>query len=293
MNIGDVNSNSSEGNDSNGDKILKLAQEAHDVLIAFMRYGKMGDGCESSTTSLESGKDNLSEQKVEHWIVNDSIISIAIYTEGNGKTKFTTATASESDPSVLKTSTNTQNSNDYITDVRRRHQSAVHRPERCCKLTAHPQVIASEDIFSFFLIYNLKYVTPYPYQTMKQIPPRPAALDDSYAISKSSPRTQSAATVTWTQIVVRHVFGKQSWLMRSLSSIPEDFDAEFHDLCTCNSQWYVMIYFLSCRTFRNLDRISALEMHTVGVVYVGYGQTKESEILANVYGSERYANFIR
>ncbi|VDK23016.1 unnamed protein product [Anisakis simplex] len=169
-----------------------LAQEAHDVLIAFMRYGKMGDGCESSTTSLESGKDNLSEQKVEHWIVNDSIISIAIYTEGNGKTKFTTATASESDPSVLKTSTNTQNSDDYITDVRRRHQSAVHRPER-----------------------------------MKQIPPRPAALDDSYAISKSSPRTQSAATVTWTQIVVRHVFGKQSWLMRSLSSIPEDFDAGF------------------------------------------------------------------
>uniref|UniRef100_A0A9J2Q841 Rap-GAP domain-containing protein n=1 Tax=Ascaris lumbricoides TaxID=6252 RepID=A0A9J2Q841_ASCLU len=190
----------------------------------------------------------------------------------------------------------------------------------------------------------------------KQIP-RPAALDDSYAISRSSPRTQPTATVSWTQIVVRHIYGKQTWLMRSLSAVPEDFDAvpcsnnadaaslvlhlcadqkaikisstdknkifitckrsltgskgylNFQVPCSNNADAASLVLHLCAdqkaikisstdknkisRSFRNIDRISALEMHTVGVVYVGYGQTKESEILANVYGSERYVKFIR
>ncbi|VDM25619.1 unnamed protein product [Toxocara canis] len=231
-----------------------VAKEARDSLVAFMRYGRICDTDASSTSMCESA--NLVEQKTEHWVVNDSIISLSVYTEGSTK-KTSNAMASgehfisgeerdtkksrESDQSVT---TAPQQSDDYIGDVRRRHQSAVHRPGR-----------------------------------LKQMP-RPAAMDDSYAVSRSSPRTQPSPTVSWTQIVVRHIYGKQSWLMRSLCSVPDDFDAVF-------------IRDLRLRSFRNIDRISALELHTVGVVYVGYGQTKESEILANVYGSERYARFIR
>uniref|UniRef100_A0A914ZTV8 Rap-GAP domain-containing protein n=1 Tax=Parascaris univalens TaxID=6257 RepID=A0A914ZTV8_PARUN len=243
----------------------KMAHEARDALVAFMRYGKVGEANES--TSINESM-NLVEQKTEHWVVNDSIISLSVYTEGGNK-RTSNVITSESDHCV-KTTTAQQQNDEIITDVRRRHQSAVHRPER-----------------------------------LKQVP-RPAALDDSYAISRSSPRAQPTATVSWTQIVVRHIYGKQTWLMRSLSAIPEDFDAV---PCSNNADAASLVLHLcadqkaikiSCadknkisRSFRNIDRISALEMHTVGVVYVGYGQTKEAEILANIYGSERYVKFIR
>lgn len=48
------------------------------------------------------------------------------------------------------------------------------------------------------------------------------------------------------------------------------------------------------RAVRNLDRIPSYETHKVGVVYVGPGQANdEGAILSNVYGSERYANFLQ
>uniref|UniRef100_A0A914XJZ0 Rap-GAP domain-containing protein n=1 Tax=Plectus sambesii TaxID=2011161 RepID=A0A914XJZ0_9BILA len=47
------------------------------------------------------------------------------------------------------------------------------------------------------------------------------------------------------------------------------------------------------RTLRTLDLIGHLETHTVGVVYAAPGQKTEAEMLANQYGSERYARFLR
>ncbi|KIH60599.1 hypothetical protein ANCDUO_09143 [Ancylostoma duodenale] len=47
------------------------------------------------------------------------------------------------------------------------------------------------------------------------------------------------------------------------------------------------------RSLRNLDRISGIEYHAVGVLYVGMYQETEAQILANVYGSERYAKFLK
>lgn len=32
-------------------------------------------------------------------------------------------------------------------------------------------------------------------------------------------------TVEWIQLTVRHLYGKDSWMMRSFDRIPEDFDA--------------------------------------------------------------------
>lgn len=47
------------------------------------------------------------------------------------------------------------------------------------------------------------------------------------------------------------------------------------------------------RTLRTIDLIGHLETHTVGVVYAAPGQKTEAEMLANQYGSERYARFLR
>jgi hypothetical protein len=46
------------------------------------------------------------------------------------------------------------------------------------------------------------------------------------------------------------------------------------------------------RGIRTFDRISSVDGHKVGVIYVGEGQTKENEILANVSGSRDYTSFL-
>ncbi|EHK27340.1 uncharacterized protein TRIVIDRAFT_33609 [Trichoderma virens Gv29-8] len=46
------------------------------------------------------------------------------------------------------------------------------------------------------------------------------------------------------------------------------------------------------RTIRVFDRLSSLDGHKVGVIYIGEGQTEEAEILANVSGSGDYIEFL-
>lgn len=46
------------------------------------------------------------------------------------------------------------------------------------------------------------------------------------------------------------------------------------------------------RTIRVFDRLSSLDGHKVGVIYIGEGQTEETEILANVSGSSDYIEFL-
>ncbi|KAM0260696.1 hypothetical protein ACHAQJ_002612 [Trichoderma viride] len=46
------------------------------------------------------------------------------------------------------------------------------------------------------------------------------------------------------------------------------------------------------RTIRVFDRLSSLDGHKVGVIYLGEGQTEEAEILANVSGSNDYIEFL-
>ncbi|KAF9207552.1 Tuberous sclerosis 2-like protein [Haplosporangium sp. Z 27] len=41
-----------------------------------------------------------------------------------------------------------------------------------------------------------------------------------------------------------------------------------------------------------LDRTPVVDFHKIGVLYVGKGQTKESEILGNTHGSSEYTNFL-
>lgn len=46
------------------------------------------------------------------------------------------------------------------------------------------------------------------------------------------------------------------------------------------------------RAFRAFDRNSTIDGHKVGVIYIGEGQTDETEILANISGSSDYVEFL-
>lgn len=59
----------------------------------------------------------------------------------------------------------------------------------------------------------------------KEIAPYRTALDDSCTVAKFESKTFPIPMVTWTQIIVRHIFGKHSWYMRSLKDFHDDFGA--------------------------------------------------------------------
>lgn len=46
------------------------------------------------------------------------------------------------------------------------------------------------------------------------------------------------------------------------------------------------------RSIRSLDRMPVVNFHTIGITYVGWGQTTEEEILSNEVGSAEYHEFL-
>ncbi|KAL3994370.1 hypothetical protein ACH3XW_21460 [Acanthocheilonema viteae] len=247
------------------DNILRdeLAQETIKALKTFMKHSKISDA--ALTQSMPNTK--LVERWSSHWVVNDIVISVTGFTESLSSSTSRTISANANDENPSAEIPDIEISN---FDRRRRHQSAVHRP-------------------------NQKYVAPY----------RPI-LDDLYTMAKYESKKVRVPVVTWIQVVIRHIFGKHSWYMRSLKDFPDDFGAA-DNFCGIDEGFSILKLLASdnkavqisgdknktLRSLRNIDRISSLELHTVGVVYVAHGQTKESEILGNIYGSARYASFLR
>ncbi|KAM3719628.1 Tuberin [Dirofilaria immitis] len=241
-----------------------LAEETIKALKTFMKHSKIGEAV--SAQSMPNTK--LVERWSNHWVINDTIISVITFTENSpsGMNRTVKTNTGEENPSIY--TSHVEISNFY---GRRRHQSAVHRP-------------------------NEKYIVPY----------RPV-LDDLHTVEKHESKKIHVPVVTWIQVVVRHIFGKHSWYMRSLKDFPDDFGTA-DNFCGIDERISILNLLASdsnaiqisvddknktLRSLRNIDRISSLELHTVGVVYIAHGQTKESEILGNVYGSARYASFLR
>ncbi|VDN26406.1 unnamed protein product [Cylicostephanus goldi] len=112
--------------------------------------------------------------------------------------------------------------------------------------------------------------------------------------------------ISWTQLIIRHMYGKSGWLMRSFEEWPADFDQSNAMPRLASS---LLLHYVNQpgairlgrkpndeilqRSLRNLDRIPGIEYHAVGVLYMGMYQETEAQILANVYGSERYAKFLK
>lgn len=74
-------------------------------------------------------------------------------------------------------------------------------------------------------------------------------------------------------------------LVQLLSSIPQAFDSTLRPIPLPEDE-------VVGRAIRMFDHSPTLDGHKLGVVYIGEGQTKEAEILANVSGSSDYVEFL-
>ncbi|CAD6199750.1 unnamed protein product [Caenorhabditis auriculariae] len=130
-------------------------------------------------------------------------------------------------------------------------------------------------------------------------------LDDIYSTVSSPPR-EIVPVVNFTQLIVRHMYGKSSWMMRTFDEWPHDFETS---LSLPPDVGMLMQHIDTMggakklttrpgdqeglqRALRILDMKPAIENHAVGIVYIGAAQTSESEILANKCGSARYSAFL-
>lgn len=227
--------------------------------------------------------ESLVEATQEHYIVNDSIITVKTLVE-HGRDRDRGGETSSRDSDVdsdvfvptAEQAVAAEPSGGNFTEQRRRHQSAIQTRR-------------------------------FSNQLQEDSAPR-KTLDDMYATTGHH-RKESFSKVPgvyWTQLVVRHMYGKSGWLMRSFEEWPEDFEQTssfFRSgssllLHVSNQPGAVRLGRnpndeVLQRSLRNLDRIPGTEYHAVGVLYVGLQQETEVQILANVHGSERYARFLK
>ncbi|KAK4204276.1 hypothetical protein QBC40DRAFT_104782 [Triangularia verruculosa] len=75
-------------------------------------------------------------------------------------------------------------------------------------------------------------------------------------------------------------------LMQLLAPMPQMYDPAFRPIPLPDDDTVD-------RAIRTFDRNSTVDGHKVGVIYIGEGQTKESEILANTIGSPDYLEFLK
>ncbi|PAV88546.1 hypothetical protein WR25_21838 [Diploscapter pachys] len=140
------------------------------------------------------------------------------------------------------------------------------------------------------------------------------AVDDCLATTQAShfpPRQRITSlsrmpAITFTQMIVRHAHGKTCWTMRSLDEWPEDFEKTssipppasslLHHLSTMNGAVKLGQKGKEedlQRSIRILDTLPAMDLHQVGVLYMGPYQSEQKEILSNIYGSECYNRFVK
>ncbi|WKX96204.1 hypothetical protein Q1695_012557 [Nippostrongylus brasiliensis] len=229
--------------------------------------------------------ENVVETTQDHYIVNDSIITVKTFVEHGKEREKGDASSRDSDvdsdvfvpsgePAMITEPSSTGAAN--FTEHRRRHQSAIQ--------------------------------TRRPSNQVQDEGVQRKTLDDMYATTGHLRRDSisKAPGVFWTQLIVRHMYGKSGWLMRSFEEWPEDFEQTssiFRPgssllLHVANQPGAVRLGRspndeVLQRSLRNLDRIPGTEYHAVGVLYVGPQQETEAQILSNVYGSERYARFLK
>uniref|UniRef100_A0A7E4VET8 Rap-GAP domain-containing protein n=1 Tax=Panagrellus redivivus TaxID=6233 RepID=A0A7E4VET8_PANRE len=127
--------------------------------------------------------------------------------------------------------------------------------------------------------------------------------NDTLPTRRVAPET--TPTSEWVQVVIRHVYGKQSWTMRAGDQI---FNLGSNAAAYADPSSLLM-HIRSNRNSRKLDSkhvatklddeialldsISTEETNIVGVLYMDEFQSCCDEFYANNYGSERYSGFIK
>ncbi|KKY39555.1 putative tuberin [Diaporthe ampelina] len=91
--------------------------------------------------------------------------------------------------------------------------------------------------------------------------------------------SRDTGTLTTNSTIPSHL------LVHLLSSTPQSYEPALRPLPLPDEE-------AVSRSVRTFDRISTVDGHKVGVIYIGENQTKETEILANVSGSADYMDFL-
>ncbi|CAJ0571982.1 unnamed protein product, partial [Mesorhabditis spiculigera] len=110
--------------------------------------------------------------------------------------------------------------------------------------------------------------------------------------------------ISVTQMIVRHMYGRDSWIMRridqagfgpNVDGMDEYGSLSLHLSGLSGSKRIgpKKTNDLVSTRIRNLDRISGIELHPVGVIFMGSGQSTETDVLSNPYGTKRYEHFIK
>ncbi|GMR37442.1 hypothetical protein PMAYCL1PPCAC_07637 [Pristionchus mayeri] len=256
----------------------EISEEIERALSAFFWLGKIDDVVEDSLP------DKMEELAQEHFLVNDHILTVRTLVEKDredlddafypphpfGSSNSTPTSASTAATSKEGDASGTPKT---FADQRRRYQSAIQSASN-----------------------------------------RPSdgrrAMDDmdaerSRERSSTASRQISLPQVTYTQLIVRSMYGRRSWLMRSLELVHVDYEmvrgisedatslmqhvAGLPTACLVGKKNDDQV----ATRLRNLDRLPGLELFAVGVLYKGVGQTCDADYLKNVYGSERYNKFVK
>ncbi|RCN35218.1 hypothetical protein ANCCAN_18933, partial [Ancylostoma caninum] len=146
--------------------------------------------------------DRLTETSQEHYFVNDSIITVKTLIEHVKDRDRSEGSLKESDGDDVfissseqpKTSEIPQQPPGNFNEQRRRHQSAI-----------QTRRVAN--------------------QSSDESTPR-KTLDDMYATAGPLRRNSVSRVpiISWTQLIIRHMYGKSGWLMRSFEEWPADFE---------------------------------------------------------------------
>ncbi|CAI4224137.1 unnamed protein product [Auanema sp. JU1783] len=240
-----------------------ISEEILRALDCFIRLGRLDDVIGSAAPP-----DHLFEASVEHFYVNDCIVSVRTLVDKED----------DSDNDVFTTSSEVANSPpvENFAETRRRHQSAI-QERRATR--GHAESLSQ----------------------------KPKALDDLYAFGgphQQGRRKEKVRSTTFIHLNVRHMYGRTSWLMRTFEEWPEDFLLSpsfpwlvvnlLNHLLPSNGITRLAKKDEDVeRSIRVLDTHPGVELHAVGVLFIAPLQETEVEILSNTYGSDRYARFVK
>jgi hypothetical protein len=156
-----------------------------------------------------------------------------------------------------------------------------------------------------------------PYFTVERFGP---IVKRQWLIGNSIVTVKQATVSGWAQIIKRQPSGTSAYTIRENYTAPPPHQVENHvDVSregqpTTNSVLpsHILVQLMSPvpqsfdstrpiplpddeavdRAIRVFDRSSSVDSHKVGVIYIGEGQEKEADILANVSGSSDYTEFL-
>ncbi|GMS85296.1 hypothetical protein PENTCL1PPCAC_7471 [Pristionchus entomophagus] len=260
----------------------EISEEIERALNAFFWLGKIDDVVEDTVP------EKMVEMAQEHFLVNDHILSVRTLAEKEEDDVFTSPPSSSQLPSTSNSTTPTSATAAAAAAMSKEYDGS-----------ATPKTFADQ---------RRRYQSAIQSTSNRQMEGR-RAMDDMDVErrerSSTASRQVSLPQVTYTQLIVRSMYGRRSWLMRSLELVHMDYEmvrgisedatslmqhvAGLPTACVVGKKNDDQV----ATRLRNLDRVPGLELFAVGVLYKGVGQTSEAEYLKNVYGSERYNKFIK